>query len=69
MGIHREEGDKHDCCSIRFNGNRTTFPNFQIVDEFTGLVCTIVAIEDEVKYWDYIGKDYAAYLKQQKIAS
>jgi len=45
------------------------FPNFQIVDEFTGLVFTIVAIEDGVKYWDYIGKDYAAYLKQQKIAS
>jgi len=45
------------------------FPNFLIVDEFTGLVFTIVAVEDGVKYWDYISKDYAAYLQQQKIAS
>jgi len=45
------------------------FPNFEIISEFTGLVYTMVAVEDGVRYWDYISKDYANYLIQQKIAS
>jgi len=45
------------------------FPNFEIISEFTGLVYTMVAVEDGVRYWDCISKDYANYLIQQKIAS
>lgn len=44
------------------------FEDFEVISEFTGLIYTIVAIKDGVRYWDYIGKTYADYLKKQKTA-
>ena len=45
------------------------FPNFEIISEFTGLVFTMIADVNGVRYWDFIGKNYAEFLMQQKIAS
>lgn len=44
------------------------FPDFEIISEFTGLIHTIVAVDNGIRYWDYVGKNYADYLKQQKTA-
>lgn len=45
------------------------FPNFEVRDEFTGLIHTLVAVEGNTEYVAFVSKNYADHLKQQKTAS
>ncbi|MBG9756077.1 hypothetical protein J2B92_12405 [Lysinibacillus sphaericus] len=42
------------------------FAEYDIISEFTGIILTLVAIEDNVRYTSFITKSYAEVLRKQK---
>uniref|UniRef100_UPI0020BDAA97 hypothetical protein n=1 Tax=Lysinibacillus sp. D4A3_S15 TaxID=2941227 RepID=UPI0020BDAA97 len=44
------------------------FAEYDIIAEFTGIILTLVAIEDNVRYTSFVTKCYAEFLRKQKEA-
>ncbi|QTB25229.1 hypothetical protein [Lysinibacillus sphaericus] len=44
------------------------FAEYDIISEFTGIILTLVAIEDNVRYTSFVTKSYADVLQKQKEA-
>ncbi|MGE7988924.1 MULTISPECIES: hypothetical protein [Lysinibacillus] len=44
------------------------FAEYDIISEFTGIILTLVAIEDNVRYTSFVTKSYAEVLRKQKEA-
>ncbi|EAZ84543.1 hypothetical protein [Lysinibacillus fusiformis] len=42
------------------------FSEYDIISEFTGIILTLVAIEDNVRYTSFVTKSYANVLRKQK---
>ncbi|WP_427071071.1 hypothetical protein [Lysinibacillus fusiformis] len=42
------------------------FAEYDIISEFTGIILTLVAIEDKVRYTSFVTKLYADVLQKQK---
>ncbi|PCD81968.1 hypothetical protein CNQ87_15270 [Lysinibacillus fusiformis] len=44
------------------------FAEYDIISEFTGIILTLVAIEDNVRYTSFVTASYADVLRNQKEA-
>ncbi len=44
------------------------FAEYDIISEFTGIILTLVAIEENVRYTSFVTKSYADVLQKQKEA-
>lgn len=44
------------------------FADYDIISEFTGIILTLVAIEDNVRYTSFVTSTYAEVLRKQKEA-
>lgn len=44
------------------------FAEYDIISEFTGIILTLVAIEDNVRYTSFVTATYADVLRNQKEA-
>ena len=44
------------------------FAEYDIINEFTGIIYTLVAVEDNVRYLSFVTKSYADVLQKQKEA-
>ncbi|WP_249645889.1 MULTISPECIES: hypothetical protein [unclassified Lysinibacillus] len=44
------------------------FAEYEITSEFTGIILTLVAVEDNVRYTSYVTASYAEVLRKQKEA-
>lgn len=44
------------------------FAEYDIISEFTGIILTLVAIEDNVRYTSFVTASYAEVLRNQKEA-
>ncbi len=42
------------------------FAEYDIISEFTGIILTLVAIEENVRYTSFVTKSYADVLQKQK---
>jgi len=44
------------------------FAEYDIISEFTGIIHTLVAVEDDVRYTSFVPASYAEVLRKQKEA-
>lgn len=44
------------------------FADYDIINEFTGIILTLVAVEDNVRYTSFVTASYAKVLRKQKEA-
>lgn len=44
------------------------FSDFDIISEFNGIILTLVAVENNVRYTSYVTASYAEILRKQKEA-
>lgn len=44
------------------------FAEYKILNEFTGIIYTLAAVEDNVRYVSFVTASYAEVLKKQKEA-
>lgn len=44
------------------------FAEYDIISEFTGIIYTLVAVEDNVRYLSFVTKSYMEVLRKQKEA-
>lgn len=44
------------------------FADYDIINEFTGIILTLVAVEDNVRYTSFVTASYAEVLRKQKEA-
>lgn len=44
------------------------FADYDIISEFSGIILTLVAVEDNVRYTSFVTASYAEVLRKQKEA-
>ncbi|MCS5500915.1 hypothetical protein NY607_07220 [Lysinibacillus sp. A4] len=44
------------------------FSDYDIISEFSGIILTLVAVEDNVRYTSFVTASYAEVLRKQKEA-
>lgn len=77
MVIHQKEGE--NMIFVRFKPRmqevlldtevfEERFAEYDIISEFTGIVHTLVAVEDNVRYTSFVTASYAEVLRKQQEA-
>lgn len=77
MGFHQKEGE--DMSIAQFNPKmrevrldtevfEERFVDYDIISEFSGIILTLVAVEDNVRYTSFVTASYAEVLRKQKEA-
>ncbi len=75
--IHQKEGEnmslaqfKPKMREIRLETEdfEERFANYDIISEFTGIILTLVAVEDNVRYTSFVTASYAEVLRKEKEA-
>lgn len=77
MGCHQKVGEEMSIAQfkpkmreIRLDTEdfEERFAEYDIISEFTGIILTLVAIEDNVRYTSFVTATYADVLRNQKEA-
>jgi len=77
MGCHQKEGEdmsiakfKPKMHEVRLDTEvfEERFAEYDIISEFTGIILTLVAVEDNVRYISFVTASYAEVLRKQKEA-
>lgn len=77
MGSHQKEGEdmsiaqfKPKMREVRLDTEvfEERFTDYDIISEFSGIILTLVAVEDNVRYTSFVTASYAEVLRKQKEA-
>lgn len=77
MGCHQKEGEnmgiaqfkpKMQTVHLDTEVFEERFVEYDIISEFTGIIHTLVAVEDNVRYTSFVTASYAEVLRKQKEA-